>query len=114
MRLSSAEAQSGGGDMIHKAGTNVEFDDDAIQVDAAIIAEGLGMALPTFRAEMQAGNITSVVERGIDTDDGRHRITFFSAHRRFRLIVDQHGIILQRSALDFGEAPLPASVRGHG
>jgi hypothetical protein len=105
MRLSSTEAQ-GGGDM-----SQVEFVDDAIQVDAAVIAEGLGMALPTFRAEMQAGRVTSVVERGIDADLGRHRITFFSAHRRFRLIVDQHGVILQRSALDFGDAPLPASLR---
>jgi uncharacterized protein DUF6522 len=91
--------------------SQVEFVDDAIQVDAAVIAEGLGMALPTFRAEMRAGRVTSVVERGVDTDLGRHRITFFSAHRRFRLIVDQHGVILQRSALDFGDAPLPASLR---
>jgi hypothetical protein len=91
--------------------SRIEFVDDAIQVDAAVIAEGLGMALPTFRAEMQAGRITSVVERGIDADLGRHRITFFSAHRRLRLIIDQHGVILQRSALDFGEAPLPASLR---
>lgn len=94
--------------------TPVEFADDAIQVDAAIIAEGLGMALAQFRAEMQAGTITSVVERGIDADLGRHRITFFSTHRRFRLIVDQQGSILQRSALDFGDAPLPASTRRHG
>lgn len=94
--------------------TRVEFDADAIEVDAAIIAEGLAMTLPAFRTEMQAGRITSVVERGIDADHGRHRITFFSAHRRFRLIVDQHGLILQRSALDFGEAPLPDQVHKHG
>jgi hypothetical protein len=94
--------------------TRVEFDDNAIEVDAIIIAEGLGMALLTFRSEMQAGRITSVVERGVDTDLGRHRITFYSVHRRFRLIVDQHGLILQQSALDFGDAPLPASVRRNG
>jgi Family of unknown function (DUF6522) len=94
--------------------TKVEFNDDSVQVDAAVIAEGLGMALPVFREEMQAGRITSVVERGIDADLGRHRLTFFSAHRRFRLIVDQHGLILQRSALDFGDAPLPASVHRGG
>jgi hypothetical protein len=92
----------------------IEFQGEAIQIDAALIAEGLGMALSTFRAEMQAGRITSVVERGVDTDDGRYRLTFFSAHRRFRLIVDQRGLILQRSALDFGETPLPASVHRGG
>jgi Family of unknown function (DUF6522) len=94
--------------------TKIEFEDDSIQIDASIIAEGLGMALPLFREEMQAGRITSVVERGIDADLGRHRLTFFSAHRRFRLIVDQHGLIVQRSALDFGDAPLPASVHRGG
>ncbi len=94
--------------------TKVEFEDDVIQVDAAIIAEGLGMALPFFREEMQAGRITSVVERGVDADHGRHRLTFFSAHRRFRLIVDQHGLILQRSALDFGATSLPSSVHRGG
>jgi Family of unknown function (DUF6522) len=94
--------------------TKVEFDGDSIHVDAGIIAEGLGMALPLFREEMQAGRITSVVERGVDTDLGRHRLTFFSGHRRFRLIVDQHGLILQRSALNFGDAPLPASVHRGG
>lgn len=94
--------------------TKVEFEDDAIQVDAAIIAEGLGMALSLFREEMQAGRITSVVERGIDADLGRHRLTFFSAHRRFRLIVDQHGFIVQRSALDFGDGPLPAAFHRGG
>ncbi|MGC2083456.1 MAG: DUF6522 family protein [Bradyrhizobium sp.] len=94
--------------------TQVEFGDDAVEVDATVIAEGLGMTLPVFREEMQAGRITSVVERGVDTDLGRHRLTFFSAHRRFRLIVDQHGLILKRSALDFSEASLPASVHRGG
>jgi hypothetical protein len=92
----------------------VEFDNGIVQVDAAVVAEGLGIALPLFREEMQAGRITSVCERGIDADQGRHRITFFSAHRRFRLVVDQNGTIVQRSMLNFGDAPLPASARRSG
>src|SRR5882724_7938842 len=67
----------------------VEFDNGVVQVDAAVIAEGLG----------------------IDADDGRHRLTFFSEHRRLRLVVDKRGAILQRSMLNFGSSPLPASVR---
>jgi hypothetical protein len=89
----------------------VEFENGAVQVDAAVIAEGLGITLPLFRKEMRAGRITSVVERGIDADRGRHRITFFSEHRRFRLVVDEDGTIVQRSTLNFGDAPLPASAR---
>ncbi len=90
----------------------VEFENGIVQVDAAVVADGLGIALPVFRKEMQSGRITSVCERGIDADDGRHRITFFSVHRRFRLVVDQSGTIVQRSTLNFGDAPLPASAHG--
>ena len=64
--------------------------------------------------EMRAGKITSLSERGIDADQGRHRLTFFSEHRRFRLVVDDSGTIVQRSALDFGDSSLPKSVRKPG
>ena len=89
----------------------IEFRDGAVQVDASLIAEGLGITLPLLRQQMRAGEITSLAERGTDADHGRHRLTFFSAHRRFRLVVDAEGAIIQRSALDFGNAPLPKSVR---
>jgi hypothetical protein len=70
--------------------------------------------LPVFRKQMHAGKITSLCERGIDADRGRHRLTFFSEHRRFRLVVDDRGAIVRRSTLDFGDLPLPASVRKPG
>jgi hypothetical protein len=89
----------------------IEFRDGSVQVDASLIAEGLGITLPLLRQQMRAGEITSRAERGTDADNGRHRLTFFSAHRRFRLVVDAEGAIIQRSALDFGNAPLPKSVR---
>jgi hypothetical protein len=92
----------------------IEFRDGVVQVDASLIAEGLGITLPSLRQQMQAGEITSLAERGTDADNGRHRLTFFSAHRRFRLVVDTEGAIIQRSALDFGNAPLPKSVRKPG
>jgi hypothetical protein len=44
----------------------------------------------------------------------RHRLTFFSEHRRFRVVVDETGAIIQRSAVDFGETLLPKSVRKAG
>jgi Family of unknown function (DUF6522) len=92
----------------------VEFRDGDLQIDASVIAEGLGIALPLLRQQMQAGKITSLSERGVDADLGRHRLTFFSEHRRFRVVVDDSGAIIQRSALDFGESPLPNSVRKPG
>jgi Family of unknown function (DUF6522) len=92
----------------------VEFENGIVEVDAAVIAEGLGIEPSLLRKEMQAGRITSVCERGVDADQGRHRITFFSAHRRFRLVIDQRGTIVQRSTLNFGDAPLPGSIRRSG
>jgi hypothetical protein len=92
----------------------IEFENGAVQIDASIVADGLGLALPLLQEEMRAGRITSLSERGIEADSGRHRLTFFSEHRRFRVVVDQTGAIIQRSALDFGEAALPKSVRKPG
>ncbi|CAN7338229.1 DUF6522 family protein [Bradyrhizobium sp. LjRoot220] len=92
----------------------IEFADGAVQIDASIVAEGLGIALPRLREGMRAGTITSVSERGVDADQGRHRLTFFSEHRRFRVVVDASGTIVQRSAIDFGDSALPKSVRKPG
>jgi hypothetical protein len=92
----------------------VEFENGAVAIDASVIAEGLGIALPLFREQMRAGKITGLSERGTDADSGRYRLSFFSEHRRFRVVVDEAGAILQRSTLNFGDAPLPKSVRKPG
>jgi hypothetical protein len=92
----------------------IEFAEGAVQIDATIVAEGLGIALPRLKEGMRTGKITSLSERGVDADQGRHRLTFFSEHRRFRVVVDDQGTIIQRSALDFGDASLPNSARKPG
>ena len=83
------------------------FEDGAIQIDAAIVADGLGIAPQLLLDHMRAGEITGLSEEGIDTDKGRYRLTFFAKHRRFRVIVDENGKIIQRSTLDYGGLPLP-------
>ncbi len=92
----------------------VEFENGGVQIDAAIVAEGLCLALPRLQRDMREGKITSFAERGIDADSGRHRLTFFSARRRFRVVVDATGAIIQRSAVDFGNSSLPKSVHKPG
>jgi Family of unknown function (DUF6522) len=89
----------------------IEFENGVVQIDASIVAEGLGLAPSLLREEMRAGRITSLAERGVDGDSGRHRLTFFSEHRRFRVVFDETGTIIQRSAVDFGNSALPKSVR---
>ena len=80
----------------------VEFRDGDVQIDASVIADGLGITLPVLRQQMRAGKITSRSERGTDADRGRYRLTFFSDHRRFRLVVDDSGAIIKarRSILE--------------
>jgi hypothetical protein len=92
----------------------VEFADGAVEIDASIVADGLGIALPRLREGMRNGTITSISERGIDEDQGRRRLTFFSEHRRFRVVIDASGTILQRSAVDFGDSMSPKSLRKPG
>ncbi|WP_246233380.1 DUF6522 family protein [Aurantimonas aggregata] len=92
----------------------IEFEDGAIQVDAAIVGEGLGIEPSLVQAQMREGIITSLCERGADEDDGRYRLTFFSASRRFRLIVDDTGHVVRRSSVNFSDRPLPASAHRPG
>jgi len=92
----------------------LEFEDGAIQVDATIVAKGLGMAPANFMELLRQGRITSLCEKGIDADSGRHRLTFFAGNRRFRLVVEESGVIVQRSTIDFGDRPIPMSARRPG
>jgi hypothetical protein len=92
----------------------IEFEEGAIQVDATIVAEGLGIEPSLVQERMREGKITSLCERGIDEDNGRYRLTFFSENRRFRLVVDERGNVVRRSAIDFSDRPLPASARKQG
>jgi len=89
----------------------VRLDDGVIEIEASVIAEGLHLPLPLLRQQMRAGRITSLSERGTGDDAGRHRLTFFSEHSRFRIVVDERGAIIQRSAVNFGDRRLPRSAR---
>ncbi len=92
----------------------IEFQEGAIQVDATIIAEGLGVEPSLVQARMREGAITSLCERGSVEDSGRYRLTFFSGNRRFRIVVDERGNVIQSSAADFSDRPLPVSARKPG
>ena len=44
----------------------IEFENGIVQIDASIVAEGLGLAPSLLQEEMRAGRITSVAERGVE------------------------------------------------
>ncbi|MEE1609890.1 DUF6522 family protein [Microvirga sp. CF3016] len=88
--------------------------DGTIQIDASILAQGLGLGPLEVLDLLRCGDITSRCERGIGEDEGRFRLTFFHAQRRLRVIVDGTGRVLQRSSVDFGSQPLPTTLRRPG
>ena len=83
--------------------TSLELEDGTIQVDAAFVAEGLGLAPERLREGMRSGEIKGVSEKGAGEHEGRYRLTLFSPQRRFRIVFDANGSILQRATLDFGD-----------
>jgi Family of unknown function (DUF6522) len=89
----------------------IKFEEGAIQVDATIVGEGLGIEPSRVQAHVLEGKVTSLCERGVDEDIGRHRLTFCCGSRRFRLIVDEAGNVVQRSLVNFSDHPASARKR---
>ena len=89
----------------------VEFEEGTLSIDAAVVGRGLNVEPCLVPVRMREGKITVLCERGFDEDAGRYRLTFFYRNRRFRLVVDEEGNVVQRSTVDFGDHPLPASMR---
>jgi hypothetical protein len=89
----------------------VEFEEGTLSIDAAVVGRGLNVEPSLVPVRMREGKITVLCERGIDEDAGRYRLTFFNRNRRFRLVVDEEGNVVRRSTVDFGDHPLPASMR---
>ena len=94
--------------------TGVEFEDNGLEIDAGIVARGLGIDAARVQPLIRSGEITSRHERGVGEDAGRSRLTFFLGNRRFRLVVDESGRVIENSAIDFRERPLPAALRRGG
>ena len=93
---------------------HMESGSSTIEVDAAVIGEGLKIDPSAVQLLMREAKITSLCERGIAEDAGLMRLTFFYQGRRLRIIVDDTGAILRRSVIDFGDQPLPRSLRRPG
>jgi len=92
----------------------VEFSDNTFLVDAALVGERLRIPPTRVPALMREGRITSACERGMDEHAGEFRLSFFYRNRRARVSTDLAGRILRRSAIDFGERPIPDTMRRAG
>ncbi len=79
--------------------------DDAIEVDATILAGAFDLTPDQVMRELREGIITSRSEHGIDADAGRRRLTFFRGRKRVRIVLDAGGAIVQQTSLELGEPP---------
>ena len=84
----------------------IEFRDDTFVVDAALVGELLQLPASRVQVLMRSGKITSVCERGVDEHAGEFRLSFFYRNRRARVRTDMEGLILRKSAIDFGDRPV--------
>lgn len=62
-----------------------------------MIGRGLGIDPAKVQAQLQEGKISTLCERGIDEDEGHYRVTFYCGKRRFRILMDESGNILEKS-----------------
>ena len=62
-----------------------------VEVDAALVAAGLGLAPEQVPAMVADRRIATLCERGTGEDAGRFRFTFYFGQQRFRLVTDAAG-----------------------
>jgi Family of unknown function (DUF6522) len=91
----------------------VRVDDGAVGINASFIAADLGLDPRQVLESMRTGQLTALCERGVAEDAGRHRLTFLRKDRQLRLIIDEHGRVLERkSSRVEGRRPPPAHGAG--
>ncbi len=62
-----------------------------VEIDAALVADGLGLEVDAFRQLMEQRKISVLCERGTGEDAGLYRATFYHGQRRLRMVVDASG-----------------------
>lgn len=99
-----SHALSGVGEALDAAGVDTSAPEYAnepapapglVEVDARLIAEGLGLAPEQVPAMVADRRIATLCERGTGEDAGTYRFTFYYGKARLRLLTDATGRILQ-------------------
>jgi hypothetical protein len=80
----------------------VSMNDEGATVDVAILADGFGIDAADVEPLMRQGRLTSRFERGVGTDAGRCRLTFWLDAKRFRIVVDEQGTVVKKFRTDYG------------
>jgi hypothetical protein len=85
----------------------IGFEDGRYTVSAALLAARFGLAEAELRAEMRAGRIASLVERGEGADAGRVRLSFRRGAEVFAVVVEPDGRVQETAP----RPPEPALFR---
>ena len=88
-------------------GPPISMDDEGATIDAAILAQGLGIEAAEIDLLIREGRLTSSFEKGVGADEGKSRLTFWIEGKRLRVVVDDSGTILQRFRTNFGALRRP-------
>ena len=81
----------------------IEMQNGQPNIDAADLAELLGLTPETVRERMRDGRITSLFETGEDEDAGKMRLTFYHEGMRVRLTCAEDGTVLKTLRTKTGE-----------
>lgn len=85
--------------------TPIEFSEDGVRIDAAVLAKAFGISADDLKQGMREGTITSRFERGEGDDAGTMRLFFFSPTRRIRMTMDESGNVVTCAAVDLAGTP---------
>lgn len=80
----------------------VSMNDEGATVDVAILADGFGIDAADVEPLMRQGRLTSRFEKGVGSDAGRSRLTFWLDAKRFRIVIDGQGTVLKKFRTDYG------------
>jgi hypothetical protein len=76
----------------------VSIVDGGLTIDAEALAPKLSLSVESLKEKMARGLVTSVVETGVDEDEGRTRLTFRYRSRTWVVVVEPDGSLVEGAA----------------
>jgi hypothetical protein len=74
-------------------------------LDPALLADRFALSAERFRHLVQTGHVRSSVEKGLDEDEGRQRLTVRCGNRAWTAVVDAGGHIVHEDLKVLRHAP---------
>jgi hypothetical protein len=76
----------------------LSFENETYTIDVNVLAPKLGLTPLRLQSEMRAGRVLSTTEKGIDTDEGRVRLTFRYRSKSWAIQIEPDGRIFELPA----------------